>query len=53
MTAAVSNPELVGEAAVMIGSANLVVAIDARRAQPGGGHDLGGLHARGSAPDRH
>jgi cyclase len=34
MTAAVSNPELVGEAAVMIGSANLVVAIDARRAQP-------------------
>jgi cyclase len=31
MTAAVSNPELVGEAAVMIGSANLVVAIDARR----------------------
>jgi len=27
MTAAVSNPELVGEAAVMIGSANLVVAI--------------------------
>ncbi len=37
MTAAVSNPELVGEAAVMIGSANLVVAIDARRAQPGQG----------------
>ena len=35
MTAAVSNPELVGEAAVMIGSANLVVAIDARRAEPG------------------
>src|SRR5215467_14787174 len=34
MTAAVSNPELVGEAAVMIGSANLVVAIDARRAGP-------------------
>jgi cyclase len=31
MTAAVTNPELVGEAAVMIGSANLVVAIDARR----------------------
>jgi len=35
MTAAVTNPELVGEAAVMIGSANLVVAIDARRAEPG------------------
>jgi imidazole glycerol-phosphate synthase subunit HisF len=31
MTAAVSNPDLVGEAAVMIGSANLVIAIDARR----------------------
>jgi cyclase len=31
MTAAVHDPDLVGEAAVMIGSANLVVAIDARR----------------------
>jgi cyclase len=31
MTAAVSNPELVEEAALMIGTANLVVAIDARR----------------------
>ena len=31
MTAAVQNPDLVGEAAVMIGSANLVLAIDARR----------------------
>ena len=31
MTAAVSNPDLVGETAVRIGSANLVVAIDARR----------------------
>jgi len=30
MTAAVKNPDLVGEAAVKIGSANLVVAIDAR-----------------------
>jgi cyclase len=30
MTAAVENPELVGEAAARIGSANLVVAIDAR-----------------------
>ena len=31
MTAAVENPDLIGEAAVRIGSANLVVAIDARR----------------------
>jgi cyclase len=31
MTAAVSNPGLVEEAALMIGTANLVVAIDARR----------------------
>ena len=31
MTAAVHDPELVGEAAVKIGSANLVLAIDARR----------------------
>ena len=31
MTAAVENPELVSEAAELIGSANLVVAIDARR----------------------
>jgi len=30
MTAAVENPELVGEAAVKIGSANLVVALDVR-----------------------
>ena len=29
MTAAVENPDLVGEAAVKIGSANLVLAIDA------------------------
>jgi cyclase len=34
MTAAVENPDLVGEAAVRIGSANLVLAIDARR-RPG------------------
>jgi cyclase len=32
MTAAVENPDLVGECAVKIGSANLVLAIDARRA---------------------
>jgi cyclase len=31
MTAAVHDPDLIGEAAVKIGSANLVVAIDARR----------------------
>lgn len=31
MTAAVQNPDLVGEAAVKIGSANLVVALDVRR----------------------
>jgi cyclase len=34
MTAAVENLDLVGEAAVKIGSANLVLAIDARRADP-------------------
>jgi cyclase len=32
MTAAVENPDLVAEAALKIGSANLVVAIDAKRA---------------------
>ena len=37
MTAAVENPDLVGEAAVKIGSANLVVAIDARARGPSGG----------------
>ena len=49
MTAAVENPELVAEAAVKIGSANLVVAIDCRaeRARP-----LGGLHARRAPPHR-
>ena len=36
MTAAVENPDLVGEAAVKIGSANLVVAVDARQV-PGEG----------------
>ena len=52
MTAAVENPDLVGEAAVMIGSANLVVAIDARR-RAGRRQALGGVHARRPAPDRH
>ena len=35
MTAAVRDPDFVGEAAVKIGSANLVVAIDARRRDGG------------------
>jgi cyclase len=35
MTAAVKDPDLIGEAAVKIGSANLVVAIDARRREGG------------------
>ncbi len=35
MTAAVENPDLVAGAAAQIGSANLVVAIDARRASSG------------------
>jgi cyclase len=35
MTAAVENPDLVSEAAVKIGSANLVVAIDCRASAPG------------------
>jgi cyclase len=36
MTAAVENPDLVAAAAAAIGSANLVVAIDARRSQGAG-----------------
>ena len=36
MTAAVKDPELVARAAGKLGSANLVVAIDARRIAPGG-----------------
>jgi cyclase len=35
MTAAISDPDLVARAAAMIGSANLVVAIDAKRVGPG------------------
>jgi cyclase len=35
MTAAVEDPDLVGEAAIKIGSANLVLAIDARRVDDG------------------
>ncbi len=40
MTAAVENPDLVGEAAVKIGSANLVVAIDARARSDGAGWEV-------------
>jgi len=40
MTAAVENPDLVGEAAVKIGSANLVVAIDARARSDGQGWEV-------------
>jgi cyclase len=40
MTAAVEDPDLVGEAAVMIGSANLVLAIDARRSDEGKGWEV-------------
>lgn len=40
MTAAVENPDLVGEAAVKIGSANLVVAIDARARSDGNGWEV-------------
>jgi cyclase len=36
MTAAVADPDLIGEAAVKIGSANLVLAIDARARADGG-----------------
>lgn len=39
MTAAVQNPDLVGEAAARIGSANLVLAIDARRVKREPGDD--------------
>ena len=41
MTAAVQNPDLVAEAAVRIGSANLVIAIDAKRID-----DLAAFRAR-------
>ena len=46
MTAAVQDPELVAEAAVRIGSANLVLAIDAKRID-----DLAAFRAR--AAERH
>jgi cyclase len=40
MTAAVENPDLVAEAALKIGSANLVVAIDARARADGAGWEV-------------
>ena len=40
MTAAVENPDLVADAAAKIGSANLVVAIDAKARAEGGGWEL-------------
>jgi cyclase len=40
MTAAVQNPDLVAEAAAKIGSANLVVAIDARAKEDGEGWEV-------------
>jgi cyclase len=40
MTAAVENPDLVAAAAAAIGSANLVVAIDARRVPEGGAWEV-------------
>jgi cyclase len=46
MTAAVENPDLIAEAAVKIGSANLVLAIDAKRID-----DLAAFRAR--AAERH
>jgi cyclase len=48
MTAAVEDPDLVGEAAVKIGSANLVLAIDARRVD--GGRPLSAGPGTSAAP---
>jgi cyclase len=53
MTAAVSSPELVEEAALMIGTANLVVAIDAQRIDDPEGfaaRAAGRLRADGATP---
>ena len=55
MTAAVSNPELVEEAALMIGTANLVVAIDARRIdapEDFAARAAGRLRVEGATPTR-
>jgi cyclase len=49
MTAAVADPDLVGEAAVKIGSANLVVAIDSRRRSGGALVEGGGGGASSAA----
>ena len=52
MTAAVQNPDLVGEAAVKIGSANLVLAIDARRLPDRGGDGVLVPSERAGASER-
>ena len=52
MTAAVQDPDLVGEAAVKIGSANLVVAIDARRRSEGDGNGVLVPSERAASTDR-
>jgi len=52
MTAAVQNPDLVGEAAVRIGSANLVLAIDARRLPEDGSGGVLVPSANGGAGER-
>jgi len=55
MTAAVSSPELVEEAALMIGTANLVVAIDARRIdapEDFAARAAGRLRVEGATPTR-
>jgi cyclase len=49
MTAAVENPDLVGEAAVKIGSANLVVAIDCKAVRPRSPQASGARAQRGVA----
>ena len=52
-SAAIGRPELVAETADRLGSANLIVAIDARRRDAADARArLGGLHPRRSAPDR-
>jgi cyclase len=50
MTAAVEHPELVGEAAVKIGSANLVVAIDCKAVLPRSEPRASGARQEGQVP---
>ncbi len=52
MTAAVHDPDLVGEAAARIGSANLVVAIDARAIRSDGGVLVPSERAESAEPTR-